>query len=181
MPPVIPYVKQTWTDGVSSMSAARAGVIEQGIYEVSLAPAARVHHSVNQSITNATNTILAFNSERYDTCAGAADTQHDTATNNSRLTCRYAGKYSIKACVQYAVNATGERRLFLRLNGTTIIAGENKDANTGGAGTIMNIACDYDLAVNDYVEVMVHQTSGGALNVEVAANYSPEFMWHRAA
>jgi len=41
--------------------------------------------------------------------------------------------------------------------------------------TRLNIAVIQDLAVNDYVEVRVVQDSGGALNVRVFSEYSPEF------
>ena len=40
----------------------------------------------------------------------------------------------------------------------------------------MVISTFYDLAVNDYVEVQVHQTSGGALDIDKSNNYTPEFM-----
>ena len=39
----------------------------------------------------------------------------------------------------------------------------------------MSISTEYSLAVNDYVELVVYQSSGGALDVNAAANYSPEF------
>lgn len=176
--PTVPYVKQTWTDGVSALSAARLAVIENGIYEISLAPAARVFHNANQSINDTTATALAFNSERFDTAAGASNTQHDTVTNNSRLTCRYAGKYMVSAAVRWGNNSTGTRRIFLRLNGATLIASDICPASNEIDQTITTL---YDLAVNDYVEVVVFQNSGGALNVEVQSNFSPEFMMVRVA
>src|SRR5262245_1380457 len=95
--PTIPYVKQTWTDGASSCNAARNNVHENGLFEISYAPAVHVTHNANQSINTATDTVLAFNTERFDQCANTADTMHDTVTNNSRLTCRYAGVYQITA------------------------------------------------------------------------------------
>jgi hypothetical protein len=176
--PTIPYVKQTWTDGSSFASAARMGVLESGIFETSLAPAVRVYHNAAQSITNNTATVLAFNSERYDQAGGVASTQHDTATNNSRLTCRYAGIYSICANIEWLSSATGIRQLYLRLNGTTIIA--QVYASSPGFSSQV-VSTHYSLAVNDYVEAYVVQTSGGALSVGSAANYSPEFMMVRVA
>src|SRR5215475_9738149 len=119
---VIPYVKQTWTDGSSSASAARLGVIEEGILDVSQQPAVRVYHNTTQSITNGTDTTVNFNSERYDQAAGSASTMHDTVTNNSRLTAVYAGVYKITGQLGFASNATGIRQCHIRLNGTTIIA-----------------------------------------------------------
>jgi hypothetical protein len=102
---------------------------------------------------------------------------HDTSTNNSRLICKTAGKYQINANIAWALNATGVRELGLFLNGTTGIA----YVSVPGSATLseQSISTLYDLAVNDYVEVSVYQTSGGALNVTASPNYSPEFMMGR--
>lgn len=180
--PTIPYAAQTWTDGSSDVSAARMLVIENGIKEVSLAPAARVFHNANQSITNNTWTSLAFNSERYDQAGGSADTQHDTVTNNSRLTCRYAGVYQITGTAAFAANSTGVRYIRIFHQGTTIISPVQINFTPGGAdATILNVTTDWLMAVNEYVELQVFQTSGAGLNVLNAASYSPEFMWKRVA
>jgi hypothetical protein len=40
-------------------------------------------------------------------------------------------------------------------------------------------SCIYELNATDYVEAVVYQSSGGALNTEVVGNYSCEFMMHR--
>lgn len=134
---------------------------------------ARVFHNAVQSIPNNTVTALTFNSERADT-----DTIHDTATNNSRLTCKTAGVYQISAHVGYASNTTGYRVLQLTVNGTTTIASEVVTPVTG-VPTRLTVTSLYALAVNDYVEAQAFQTSGGALNTEQVANYSPEFMMVR--
>lgn len=156
------------------------GVLEEGILDVSLAPAVRVFHNASQSITTATATALAFNSERYDQAGGAASTQHDTVTNNSRLTALYAGVYAISATIEWATNATGERYVGIRYQGTTDIARQRVQASAAIPITL-NVSAHYALAVNEYVEVMVFQTSGGALNVTVGGNYSPEFSMVRVA
>lgn len=182
---VIPYVKQTWADGsggATPISAARLGVLEEGILDVSQAPAVRVFHSANQSLTSATLTALAFDSERFDQAGGAASTQHDTVTNNSRLTCRYAGVYQISGTISFAFNATGVRLARIRVNGTTTVASIQVQAVTSGSNTTdIMISTLYSLAVNDYVELLGFQDSGGALNVAVSGNYSSEFMMVRAA
>jgi hypothetical protein len=135
---------------------------------------ARVYHNANQSITNTTATALAFNSERWDT-----NVIHDTVTNNSRLTCKTAGIYQINGNISWATHATGLRILQMKLNGATIIA-HNTVVSVGGAfQTTMVIGTTYQLAVNDYLQLEVYQNSGGALNVETGANYSPEFMMTR--
>ncbi len=135
---------------------------------------ARVYHNAAQAITSGATTASAFNSERYDT-----DTIHDTSTNNGRLTCKTAGKYLITANVEWAANSTGTRQCWIYLNNTTIIAIDRRTAMTPPGTTTNNISTIYDLALNDYVELIVFQTSGGNLNLDVAANYSPEFMMQR--
>jgi hypothetical protein len=67
------------------------------------------------------------------------------------------------------------------LNGTTYI-GSTLALNTGaGIPTKVVVATHYQLAVNDYVELIAYQDSGGNLNVNVTGNYSPEFMMVRVA
>lgn len=177
-----PYVRAAvWSDGSTTDTAAKRNTIEDGIFNAHQQPAVRVFHNANQTITNATDTALAFNSERFDTAGGAASTQHDTVTNNSRLTCRFAGKYLITADVEWGANANGIRAASLRLNAATIIA----KTQILGAGASVRVVCNvstvYDLAVNDFVEVVVFHDNGGSGTVAVTANYSPEFMWVRVA
>lgn len=132
-------------------------------------PAARVYHNAAQSIANATFTALAFNTERFDN-----DTIHDTSTNNSRLTCKTAGKYLIIGNITYAANATGVRNADIRLNGTNYIASSRIHASTAATvGVQVSAVCE--LNANDYVELMAYQSSGGALDVVSGASYSPEF------
>lgn len=133
---------------------------------------ARAYHNADQTLTNNTAIALALNSERYDT-----DTIHDTVTNNSRLTCHTAGKYDIKGNGRIAANATGDRYLSIRLNGTTTIA-ITYMKSPGASILILSVACDYQLAVNDYVELVAFQNSGGDINLEAIGNYSPEFSMH---
>ncbi|MCH7843503.1 MAG: hypothetical protein IID01_12150 [Chloroflexi bacterium] len=132
---------------------------------------ARAYHSANQSITHNTGTTLAFNSERWDT-----DTIHDTSSNNSRLTCKTAGKYTIVGQIEWDANSSSERLLKIRLNGSTTIA-LITSLPMGGAlfDTTAQVVTTYDLAVNDYVELFVQQNTGGSLNIKAKANWSPEF------
>lgn len=133
-------------------------------------PSARAYHSTNQSINNTVGTALALNSERFDT-----DTIHDTVTNNSRLTCKTAGKYLIFGHVEWAANVTNNRQVSILVNGATNIAISAQPANVNALTTRQSISSIYSLAVNDYVELFVYQDSGGALNVLASGNYSPEF------
>ena len=134
---------------------------------------AQVYHNADQSVANSTETALAFNSERFDN-----DTIHDTSSNNSRLTCKTAGLYLIVANVRWDANTTGGRVLNIRLNGGTKIA-ESAAAPTPSSVMSHNLTTIYQLAVNDYVEVVATQFSGGPLDVKYVADASPNFMMVR--
>ena len=158
------------------------GVIEQGIFDSDYAAAVHVFHNAAQSVAvSGTLTWLAFNSERFDTFSNAADTMHDTVTNNNRLTCRYAGIYQITGIAEFAANATGLRQLTIRHQGTTDLAANATLTLGAGIGTNVTVTTLCQLAVNEYVELGALQTSGGALNVNSSGNRSPEFMMVKVA
>ena len=137
-------------------------------------PSCRVYHNAYQSIPNATWTWLSFNSERWDT-----DSIHDTVTNNSRLTCRTAGKYQISLSVVWAANATGQRGVGLRVDGATYIVTDFRMPNSAGILPGFAVSTLWNLAVDSYVELGVYQESGGNLNINSSASNSPEFMMVR--
>lgn len=130
---------------------------------------ARVYNSANISIANATNTALTFDTERYDT-----DALHSTTTNTNRLTAPAAGKYLITGHVEWGASATGQRYINVRFNGTTVIAQQHV-INLNNTVFSQSIATIYSLAANDFVELVVFQDSGGALNVQANSALSPEF------
>lgn len=134
-------------------------------------PACRVYNDVNQSIADDTETLLTFNKERYDT-----DAVHDVAINNSRLTCKTAGKYLITANVTWGHNASGTRSLRIFLNGNTLIASsQDQPSSVAAYSNAQSVATVYQLNANDYVEMKVKQTSGVALDIISAEAFSPEF------
>lgn len=138
-------------------------------------PVCKVYNNANQSIANNAATVLAFNSEFYDT-----DTMHDPVTNNSRITIKTAGKYRVSANVNWNSNVTGRRALELKVNGTTIIASTVINPQADGVySTGMSVSTTRQFAVNDYIEVITTQGSGGALDVLYFAEYSPHFMAER--
>ena len=137
-------------------------------------PACRVYHNANQSVNDNTLTVMAFNSERYNT-----DTMHNTVTNNSRITIKTAGLYVVGFHGGFtAANDYSVAGAYLRLNGTTHIAvNSGGRALTGSSNLYVGVVTTYKFAVNDYVEIQVHQdnTTNVARNIETLANYSPEF------
>jgi hypothetical protein len=182
---VFPYTKQTWTDGVSSCSAARNNVHEDGIYNAHNAPSVRVYHTTTQTVLNNTETALAFDAERWDVAGGAASTQHDTVTNNSRLTALYAGKYLVEAHVEWDLTAAGNRQCFFRINGT--VGQQIGTIALAGSASLFvktNPHSIVNLAVNDYVQVIVLQDSGGTRTISLSGALLQdkcEFMMTRVA
>lgn len=121
----------------------------------------RVRKSANQSIPNATETVLTFDTETFDT-----DAYHDNSTNSGRLTVPVgkAGYYSIYFCIQWDVNATGDREVSLYINGTaTGLCGSNQ-AGDATLYTFLTGTTTYYLAEGDYVQLTGYQDRGGALN-----------------
>lgn len=131
----------------------------------------RVYHDANQSINNATPTTLAFNSERYDPYG-----MHDTASNNSRITVPIKGIYLIGTTVSFA-SMTGIVQCQIQHGGATLIA-INK-LYISASVPHCNVNTVYEMGAGEYVEVIVVQSSGGALNCTTNANWSPEFWVQR--
>lgn len=102
--------------------------------------------------------MVSWNLEEWDN-----DAIHDNATNNTRLTCKTAGKYGVWANIHWATNASGSRGLGVVVNGIAVHSFNNPAASTIDPAT--GAYCELQLAVNDYVEIQVYQNSGGVLNV----------------
>lgn len=132
---------------------------------------ARVFNSGSINIADSTNTILTFDSERWDT-----DSIHSTSVDTSRLTATTAGKYYIFAHTTWQANPTGRRTLKIKLNSGDVIAFAGHPAIADvGAMTPQSVGTHYQLGVGDYVEVEVSQASGGSLSVDPVEKYSLEF------
>jgi hypothetical protein len=136
---------------------------------------ARVYNASNISINDSTWTYLTFGAERQDT-----DGIHSKTTNTGRLTCRTPGFYIIFGAVSFDTNATGIRRAAIELNGSDYIAANRFDTS-GTGNTTWAIATGYYLNSDDYVQLAVYQTSGGALDVVSWEKGSPEFGMVRVA
>ena len=132
-----------------------------------LVPSARVYRTTAQPVTTATFNAIAFDTEHFDT-----DGIHDNVTNNTRLTCRTAGKYLVEGNVEFAGSTTGVRTLGVRVNNGAIWVQEQRpsvDVNT----CAMVVSTTLDLAVGDYIELVVWQNTGSGLNVNASPYYSP--------
>ena len=134
---------------------------------------ARVYRSTNQSIPTGTLTAITFDATRYDTDGLWA------AGTPTRLTCTRPGIYLACGGVRFAANGTGGRAVQIGVNGTAY--GSSFGPPIAGDATDVQATTVVQVAVGDYVEVFVYQTSGAALDVVRAGAWSPEFALHRLA
>ena len=182
---IIPYVKQTWVDGPGGgtpTSAARLGVIEEGVLDVSLSPTVRTLRSAVQTITTGTWTLLLWNTETggWDQAGGAASTMHDNSTNTGRLTAQFAGKYLVVLNLEILSNTTGVRLGYIQKNsealpatvGTGVVQGGFVITPSTPATNYASATALVDLAVNDYVAAVYFQNSGGNLDNGVDSSFA---------
>jgi hypothetical protein len=115
-----------------------------------------------QSIANATDTIVTFDAEEFDT-----DGFHSGSVNTGRMTipAGKGGKYLLIGNVIFAANATGQRSINFAKNGSSAGAFQQLASAGSGTSTIFCISGILDLVATDYVEISVFQNSTGSLNV----------------
>lgn len=131
-------------------------------------PACRVYNSGNISISSGTPTALTFDTERFDT-----DAIHDTGSNTSRLTAKTAGVYIIAGSIEFASAPNSAGYVAIKHSPSGNLIAYQSIPNNANARAVA--ACIYKLAVNDYVELVVNQNTGGPININAVAAYSPEF------
>lgn len=118
----------------------------------------RLSRSGNQTINTGSGalTTLLFDTETFD-----SNTLHSTSSNTGRITIAVAGLYRLYAFIRWiASNTTGITEVTIRVNGTTVIDFDDQPSVTSVNRT-QHLYTEYRLAVGDYVEVAVYQTTGG--------------------
>jgi hypothetical protein len=128
---------------------------------------AQVYKSVVQSIPNATWTLATWDTEAFDT-----NGYHSTVTNPSRMTAPVTGYYLIMASIGWAANTTGIRYVQFYKNGAGVLAGGTTllyqprlGSESGGTDAVQTVSQLAYLTAGEHVEMFVHQSSGGALNL----------------
>lgn len=130
----------------------------------------KLYRSANKSINNTTATAIDWDAEEFD--AGGL---HDTVTNNTRITIPTDGNtgvWLLSAAVLWEANNTGTRSVTIRKNGATAIA-TSVDAGAPDYQTITVLV--NSPAAGDYFEVVVEQSSGGALLVTASDPFDSMF------
>jgi hypothetical protein len=126
---------------------------------------AKATSSSSTSATNGTWVAIAFQTEDFDT-----NTFHDNSTNNTRITIPSgkAGKYLFIGAggLTGAGGGTGRRFLTLYKNGSQIAATQLEFTASSLAVMQLQTTAILDLAVSDYIELYILQTSGSAINTD---------------
>lgn len=132
-----------------------------GTWGSSASPIARVRHSANVTIANAAGggTTLPWDVEDFDT-----DTIHDNVTNNTRLTCKTAGKYLVNARLDLSNAIANNDTAELRKNGVAFA-----HYIEGSTGLFILFTSLVDLVVNDYLEVWIVNNTGGLRQSQAGA------------
>jgi len=129
----------------------------------------RVFRTTDLSLADSADVAIPFDSETYDD-----SNWHSTSVNTSRVTVDRYGKYTICGSATFSnSSATGVRSLFIRINGTIIIAA-SKLAGATAFSPGVNVAGTYKLSAGDYIELVAAQTSGGALDIISGTGFFPE-------
>jgi hypothetical protein len=117
--------------------------------------------SANQTVSNATDSIITFEVETFDT-----DGFHSTSSNTGRITIPTGkgGKYRFSYTHRWAGNATGFRNTGIKINGVSG-ASYSTFLNLTSTRLVYNGSYVLNLAAGDYVEMVGYQTSGGSLDL----------------
>jgi len=132
----------------------------------------RLYLGSNLSINDATDTVVTWNSETFDT-----DAFHSTSSNTSRITIPAGkdGKYSISAQFMMGMSDTKQLIIYLYKNGSLIGRSQNCGAVTSNN---LSVAFNdvYNLSAADYLEVYIFQNNGTATNL-LATLSTAEVSW----
>lgn len=120
-----------------------------------------VYKSGNQSITGATNTIVAFGAELYDDA-----TMHDNTTNNSRLVVpsgctRARPSFGLKTPSQ-----SGGMVCYALKNGSTYSGAPRFQTDTGGTDNLSAVGAWVDAVPGDYFELEFYSALGLTLGTD---------------
>ena len=148
--------KQGEANPVRNFRATSLADISNVLGNVKFPPSgARVTRSAVQSIPNASATNVIFTLESYDDAGYFTSTVDDT-----RLTVQpgFEGRYSIGFFVTWAsaITSTAE----IKKGGSTVLLG-----NVSPSSVYNSAEIDVELAKNEYIQLTLTQSSGGAVNV----------------
>lgn len=151
----------------TSPPASWGDAVRDGVVFCATPPSCKANRTTTQSIADLTATAVSF------TAADSWDTDgfHSTVSNQSRLTVPsgLGGKYLIVASVPWASSSSGWRDFTIRANGSTSLDSTRVGSGVANPYPISTITTIQQLAAGTYLEVVVWQNSGAALDVLAGA------------
>lgn len=147
-----------------------------GVLGPAAVPSVRASSSVALTLASASNVRASLDTTDWD--QGTASAQHSTSSTQSHLVCRQAGIYLISAGATISQNASGLRDVGIQLNGTTWVAEMYTGANPTDV-TIFSLSALYQLALGDYVELVLYQDSGSTLQALANRDVKAHIAWCR--
>lgn len=151
----------------TSPPASWGDAVRDGVVFCAAPPSCKANRTTTQSIADLTATAVSFDAaDSWDT-----DSIHSPSTNPSRLTVPsgLGGKYLIVASVPWANHTTGWRDFTIRANGSTGLDSTRVGTGVANPYPISTITTIQQLAAGTYLEVVVWQNSGAALDVLAGA------------
>lgn len=151
--------------GQGHLYSVRGGNLSGGAadsYRVLNVPRAAIYRSTAQSIPNSSATVVTWDTSDYDS------DNIWSAASPTRLTCGTPGLYLATASVTWALAGGSTRQLIIRKTTTAgaVITGPQSIVPPDGLlPTGIMIPWPVTLGRGDYLEVLVGQISGGALNI----------------
>lgn len=144
-----------WIDALKT----DAGIVNAGLVR------AKVVRGTNQSIPDTTLTAISWSGVEYDSPGGSW-----SGGSGTRLVIPYDGVYRVGLAARFAANATGLRSATLKKNAATELWTASR-IGLSVVSTELAFSGDFSLAAGDYLECLLAQTSGGALNAETPFNF----------
>lgn len=156
---VLPPVP-TFTAGEDLLSSDMSRISDALTFANRGRPLVSLHQSLTQQVPTNTvgNIFVQMDVTDLDNVGG-----HST-TDNSRYVCQLAGWYQVNAVLAMKPSTAGAIYVSLFLNGANILGSAQQTANLGAnSNTIAHTSKLVHMNVNDYVQVLGSQNSGGPL------------------
>lgn len=155
------YIKTTWVNDVTPVSAANMNKIENGVYDANRLVMCKIVDY--QAVSNGSTAAYSFS---------AATVQSDTdsffnAGTPDKITVSIAGTYEIVVRIAFDANITGTRECQISVNGSGVLESLFQSVAQASGRSTAFLTVIMELSAGDEVKVLPYQTSGGSLNTYV--------------
>lgn len=156
----------------ASAPAAWGDAVRDALESLARFPAVRVKRTSDQSINDATSTVVSWQATDHEVGGNLWD-----IGTPSHLVAPFAGIYLVTFMARWASTSpnTGPRSAFLKKNGSTFHDYDDRVASGGTNLSSNRLSTELALSAADYVEIEVYQGNGAPLSVGAFATMS----WRR--